>query len=110
MKIIKNYFLLSSISFCYLIIFGFSDHTQDHLNDEEAETQEISRESKTLLQDDPIKNDNIFFNDQTENLDVESVDTRPFPLRLRPPNNSHSDDSSNFEKPQGVILEYRHEF
>ncbi len=110
MKIIKNCLLVSLISFGYFIIFCSSGHTQENLNDQEAETQEISRESKTLLQDGPIKNDNIFFSDQTENLDVESVDTRPFPLRLRPPNNSHSDDSSNFEKPQGVILEYRHEF
>ena len=110
MKFIKNYLLGILIFFCNFILFYSPGNTQENLNDQEAETQEISRQAEALLQDESIKNDNIFFSDQTEKLDVESVDARPFPVRLRAPNNSHSDDYSDFDKPQGVILEYRHEF
>ncbi len=113
MKFIKNFLLGILVFFCYFILFYSPGNTQDDLNIKEAEIPKIIREARILLQGEPIKTDNILPIDQTENVDnvdVESVNVRYFPIRLRDPNNSHSDDSYDFYKPQGIILEYRHKF
>lgn len=110
MKFIKNYLLGGSVFFCCLILFHPSGNTQDNLNIQGTEVQQIRRESKTLLQDKPIKNDNISFSDLTKDLDLGSVNIRPFPVRLRTHNTNHSDNYFDFQQPEGAIIEYRWEF
>ncbi|MEM9509566.1 MAG: hypothetical protein AAGA16_18110 [Cyanobacteria bacterium P01_E01_bin.35] len=110
MKFIKNYLLGGSVFFGCLILFHSSGNTQDDLNIQETETRKISRESKTLLQDKPINNDNIFFGNQTENLDLGSINIKHFSVRLRTPNTSHSDDYFDFYQSRGAIIEYRWKF